>query len=68
MKLGRIMPTAEANVRGGKTPNNHSWLNRLCKRGEGPPRIAIDGKSWGYPEIPFEEWLRSRLENPVATS
>jgi predicted DNA-binding transcriptional regulator AlpA len=65
MKLGRILPAKEMRRRAGGISR---WTAaRMHQRGEGPPRIRIDGRSWGYPEIPFEQWLLSRLEKPLAS-
>jgi predicted DNA-binding transcriptional regulator AlpA len=63
MKLGRILPSKEMRARAGGISR---WTEmRMHERGEGPPRIRIDGRSWGYPENLFEEWLLSRLERPL---
>jgi hypothetical protein len=59
MKLGRILTSKEMRARAGGISR---WTEiRMHKRKIGPPRIPIDGRSWGYPENLFEEWQLSRL-------
>jgi predicted DNA-binding transcriptional regulator AlpA len=66
MKLGRILTSKEMRVRVGGISR---WTEmRMHERGIGPPRIPIDGRSWGYPETLLEEWLLSRLEKPLLAS
>jgi len=67
MEWGRILTRKQINVICGKNPDNLMWLHRLNKRGEGPPRVKIDGRSDGYPEKPFYEWLHSRLVTPATS-
>lgn len=64
--LGRILTAKQMRTRAGISPMTE-W--RLHQRGEGPPRVRLTpGEQrvrWGYPEIPFEQWLISRLEKPL---
>jgi predicted DNA-binding transcriptional regulator AlpA len=65
MKLGRILTSEQMRARAGGISR---WTEmRMAQRGIGPPRIHIDGRSWGYPENLLEEWLLSRLEKPLPT-
>jgi predicted DNA-binding transcriptional regulator AlpA len=63
MKLGRILTSEQMRDRVGGISR---WTEmRMHERNQGPPRIRIDGRSWGYPENLLEEWLLSRLEKPL---
>jgi predicted DNA-binding transcriptional regulator AlpA len=65
-KIGRILLSKEMRARVGGISR---WTEmRMAERGIGPPRIRIDGRSWGYPENLLEEWLLSRLEKPLPAS
>jgi predicted DNA-binding transcriptional regulator AlpA len=63
MQLGRILLSKEMRKRAGGMSRMTEW--RLHQRGEGPPRVRINGRDWGYPENLFEQWLISRLERPL---
>jgi predicted DNA-binding transcriptional regulator AlpA len=61
--IGRILPAKEMRVRAGGISR---WTEaRMRENGEGPPCVRLDGRSYGYPERLFEEWLRSRLINSI---
>jgi len=36
-------------------------LDRLHARGQGPPRVRISPRRWGYPVPEFRHWLKARL-------
>jgi hypothetical protein len=63
VQLGRILPSKEMRGRAGGISRwtEHRW----AKSGEGPPRVRLSAQRWGYPEIPFEQWLVSRLDRPI---
>jgi predicted DNA-binding transcriptional regulator AlpA len=58
---GEILPAKEMRRRANLSPAAE-W--RLAKSGDGPPRIKLSPKRWGYPENLFNEWLRGRFERP----
>jgi predicted DNA-binding transcriptional regulator AlpA len=65
VSLGRILPTEAVCERLGIK----RWaLWRMCNDGQGPPRVPINGNSWGYPENLFEQWLADRVGKPRQVS
>jgi predicted DNA-binding transcriptional regulator AlpA len=39
------------------------WNMHRAKKG--PPRVRLNGRTYGYPENLLEQWLLSRLEKPL---
>jgi predicted DNA-binding transcriptional regulator AlpA len=62
MTLGRILPPKLMRELASISQATE-W--RLNQAGDGPPRIKLSQRRWGYPENLFNEWLKSRFERPI---
>jgi predicted DNA-binding transcriptional regulator AlpA len=60
---GLILTPTEMRKRAGNMSAATEW--RLAQKGDGPPRIKLSDKRWGYPEDLFNQWLASRFERPL---